>query len=67
MAMLNINGLVKLFDELTVIMQNEPFDILAINDTSKIDDCISDMQILYLAMFVYVKIVIDMVEEYAYI
>ena len=43
MGSLNIASLVKHFDELQVFMEEEPFDVLAINETrldSSILDCI---------------------------
>ena len=42
MGSLNIASLVKHFDELQVFMEEEPFDVLAINETrldSSILDC----------------------------
>jgi exonuclease III len=43
-ACININSLPKHIDELRVIMQNGPLDILAINET-KIDDSFSEDEI----------------------
>ena len=44
MANININSLLKLIDELRVILEKHPLDVLAINE-SKIDESISDYEI----------------------
>jgi exonuclease III len=41
---LNVNSLLKHIDEIQVILEKHPLDILAINE-SKIDDSISDNEI----------------------
>ena len=43
-ASLNINSIIKHIDELQVLLENSPIDILAINE-SKIDDTVSDDEI----------------------
>ena len=43
-ACLNINSLPKHIDELRILMQNNPLDILAINET-KIDDSFSEDEV----------------------
>ena len=61
MACLNINNLVKHFDEFRVFLAEFSFNILAINKT-KLDESIKSSELQYQAMNLSVVAEIDMVE-----
>ena len=65
-ANLNINSLLKYIDEIRILLSDNPFDILAINET-KIDSSILDAEIHIVIIQLFVFIVTDLGVVWLYI